>query len=59
MAEIIQVDFPAGYAKLVAACEKNHGIEAARKFVAFDIAKLTDALIALAAPTTGEGETDG
>ena len=53
MAENIQVDFPTGYAEIVALCAKHHGIEAARKFVALDVEKLTDALIALAAPTTG------
>ncbi len=45
MAETVQIDFPSGYANLVLACAKNHGIEAARKFVETDVNKLTDAFI--------------
>ena len=46
--ESVKIDFPGDYARLVALCAKNHGIESARRFVEHDVNLITDALISLA-----------
>ncbi len=60
MAETVQISFPLGYANLVAACAKNHGALAARRFVESDAVKLVEAFTRYArenaAPTTGTKE---
>ena len=58
MGEKIQIDFPLGYANIVSACENNHGIEAARKFVTHDVDLLTDAFIRYAREASQGGKDE-